>query len=195
MNLYDTLFSLSPLARELPELTFSTAYSDSALQFLESIHRRQSEALKSVIADFGWPDESVMGEHATDAAFMVAQHADYDPDFQLLCHTLMLREVKAGRMKPAYLAFLTDRILCNQGHYQRFGTQLREAPNGCYVPKPMEDAGQVETLREEVGIAESLDDYMMRINSGDMLFYRTLLQGYADELEDRKLNKVVPLFG
>ena len=98
-------------------------------------------------------------------------------------------------MTAGFLAFLTDRILCNEGKHQRFGTQIREAANGCFVPKPIEDPDRVDELRAQAGIRESLSDYFIRVNNGDLLLYRPLLNGYAEELEEQKAKKVVEFPG
>ncbi len=184
------LFALESLS-ELPPPGVSPAYDISSLKFLENIHRKKSEGLKEIITMGGWPDAARFGEHAEAAAFMIAQHADYDPELQKLCHSLMVERARRGEIKLGYLAFLTDRILCNLGKHQRFGTQIREVTNGCFVPKPMEDAERVDALREMVGLGENLSEYFIRINGGDLLLYRPLLNGYAEELEAQKAHKVI----
>ena len=188
------LFALDT-AENLPPPQISPVYDPSSLQFLEGIHRRKSEGLKAIIAQSGWPDAARFGEHGEAAAFMIASHADYDVKFQLDCHALMLARAGAKDFKLGYLAFLTDRILCNLGRHQRFGTQIREVTNGCFVPKPIEDSDQVDALRQQVGLAETLSDYFIRVNKGDLLLYRPLLNGYAEELEEQKTHKVVEFPG
>jgi hypothetical protein len=190
----DGLFTLE--ARDSgPPPGISPSYHDSSLRFLESIHRRKSEALKEIVAAFGWPTASAMGEHAGEAAFMIVVHADYDPEFQKQCHGLMMESVRRGEMQPGFLAFLTDRILCNAGQRQRFGTQIREVSNGCFVPRPIEDGDRVDTLRASAGLSETLSDYLSRVNTGDLLLYRPLLGEYADELEYNKTHKVIEFPG
>ena len=184
----DALFSLdgSQSAPSVP-----TAPKASALEFLEQIHRRNSESLKAIIQQNGWPSNQ-SNENAASAAFMIVQHADYDPPFQRLCHALMLEAARQGELPLGFLAFLTDKILTNNGKPQRFGTQIREVSNGCFVPKAMEDPDNIDLLREQVGLGESLSDYFQRINDGDLLLYRPLLGEYADELEHTKESKVIP---
>lgn len=169
------LFTLSTSAEAPPKV--SPAYNLSSLRFLEGIHRRKSEALKGFIAENGWPTASRFGDDMEEASFLVALHSDYDPQFQMMCHALMLQLARQGRLKLGYLACLTDRILCNLEKHQRFGTQIREVENGCFVPKPLEDPDHVDDLREEVGLKETLAEYLQRINAGDLVFYRPLLGG------------------
>lgn len=184
-----TLFSLESKEAALPLV--ATAYHESSLQFLEGIHRRKSEDLKLLLQAYGWKGLAAANPHAQEAAFMIVHHADYDIALQRDCHAQMLQSVREGNTQPSFLAFLTDRILCNEGHHQRFGTQVREVSNGCFVPKPIEDPDQVDVLRDEVGLMESLSEYLQRINNGDLVLFRPLLNGYAEELEEIKENKVI----
>lgn len=186
------MFSLSSPA-DLPPPALSPAYDSSSLKFLENIHRRKSEALKSILDTSGWPTFKEYDGHAQATAFMIVQHADYDPEFQKRCHALMLESAMRGETGLGFLAFLTDRILCNEGKHQRFGTQIREVRNGCFVPKPIENTDHIDELRARAGLNETLSDYYARVNSGDLLLYRPLLNGYAEELEERKEHKVVEI--
>ena len=175
-----------------------TRWAPSSLAFLAGIHRPKSDALKTIIAEAGWPQDENYTDHAEAAAFMIALHADYDPDFQKQCHALMLELATRGKIQLGYLAFLTDRILCNDGHHQRFGTQVREAANGCFVPKPLEnedDIAEVDALRREAGLTETMLDYYQRINGGDLLLPRPLLGDYADIWEGKPSTSNVIPFG
>ncbi len=168
------LFSLESKSEEAPYI--SPRLDASSLVFLEGIHRYRSDALREIIALQGWPSEALMGEVGEAAAFMIVQHADYDAPLQRLCHELMMASATRGESKLGFLAFLTDRILCNEGKHQRFGTQLREVTNGCFVPKPIENPDRVDLLREWAGLGESLTDYLQRINNGNLQFYRMLIK-------------------
>src|SRR5262245_35255396 len=97
-----TLFTLDSPATEPPAV--SPALHASSLAFLEQIHRRNSELLKGIIMHSGWPSTKLVGEKAEAAAFLIAQHADYDPDFQRLCHALLLQSAEKGATKQ--LGFL-----------------------------------------------------------------------------------------
>lgn len=188
------LFSITTLPK-LDAPIASPEYHPSSLQFLEQIHRKKSEMLKYVINTQGWPHPDSHDGHAEATAFLIVHHADYDPAFQKHCHELMLRSAEKGRATLGFLAFLTDRILCNEGKHQRFGTQVREVNNGCFVPKAIERPEQVDELRKQVGIEEGLSDYLNRVNSGDLLLCRPLLNGFAEELEAQKESKILEFPG
>ncbi len=188
-----TLFSLTPPeGLEPPNLT--TRWSDSSLAFLASVHKPKSDALKTIIEAEGWPQDDRYTDNAEAAAFMIVLHADYDLPFQRRCHQLMLELATRGQIKLGYLAFLTDRILCNEGHHQRFGTQIREAANGCFVPKPMEEEDDIErldSLRKEASLHETMLEYTQRVNGGDLLLPRLLLGDYADIWEGKRESNVI----
>lgn len=187
---YTSLFALHSPA-EMGAPTFPTAFFPSSLDFLAQFHRKKTEDLKQVIAMQGWPDANHYGEHAEATAFIIALHSDFDLAFQEQCHALLLANAMKGQGNLAFLAFMTDRILCNKGLHQRFGTQIREAVNGCFVPKCLEDRDGVDALREQVGLRETIDEYFQRVNDGDMVLYRLILNGYVEELEAQKQNKVI----
>ena len=42
----------------------------------------RTERLKQIIADRGWPIIPMVGEDGEDAAWAIAQHSDFDPQFQ-----------------------------------------------------------------------------------------------------------------
>lgn len=187
------LSSLFSLESPLPPPTIPTAPSESAREFMQQIHRKNSELLKGIIQERGWPDDQEEEGNAIAAAFIIALHADYDLPLQRQCHALMMDAYARGQHIPlGFIAFLTDRILSNEGHHQRFGTQIREVNNGCFVPKPMEDPDRVDELREQVQLHESLSEYFQRVNDGDLMLYRRLLGEYANKLEEIRSNKVIP---
>lgn len=189
------LFTLFPASGEPPAQLLPMPGA-STMAFLEQIHRRKSEMLKAVLAERSWPNAARFGDKAEAAAFMIAQHADYDPELQKECHVLLLESAVAGTTRQlGFLAFMTDRILCNSGLLQRFATQLREVVNGCFVPRPMEDPDEIDVRRRRAGLGESLTDYLQRVNDGDLLFYRPLIGDYARELEYAKEHKVIEFPG
>ena len=66
--------------------------------------------------------------------------------------------VHKGNAKPWHFAFLTDRILMNQGKPQVYGTQT-VIIDGRTLPVPLQNPREVDALRKSIGM-ESLDEYM-----------------------------------
>ena len=116
--------------------------------------------LKAVVEAVGWPGYSLVGEEGARAAWLLAQHADRDPQFQRRCAELLKRAVGEGEAAPTDLAYLTDRVLVNTCRPQLYGTQLT-ARDGRFLPQRLEDPGSVDARRRNVGL-EPLQDYLRR---------------------------------
>ncbi len=125
---------------------------------LERMDRAHTERLRQVVDRHGWPGRSMVGVAGSQAAWLLVQHADHDPEFQRRCLELLDAAAGRGEADPRHVAFLTDRVLIHEGKLQRFGTQLRE-DEGRLAPIPIEDPAGVEERRRAVGLGP-LDEYV-----------------------------------
>ena len=127
-----------------------------ALKFEDELRRLDqdnTEWLGTVIRMRGWPVRSVVGDDATNAAWLLAQHADHDLAFQRECLSLLEQAVEANEASAAQLAYLTDRVRLGEGRSQLYGTQLRhEWAGGELEPAPIEDPQHVDDRRAAVGL-------------------------------------------
>jgi hypothetical protein len=114
--------------------------------------------MKPIIAKHGWPGESLVGPTGCQAAWLLIQHADHDPEFQKQCLGLLERAVETNNAPVSCLAYLTDRIRVGDGQPQLFGTQL----HGKLHPLPIEDEAHVDERRAKVGLPP-LSDYIRGI--------------------------------
>jgi hypothetical protein len=130
-----------------------------AAQKLRAIDRANTQRLKEIVARYGWPGNSLVGKEGANAAWLLVQHADKDRPFQKECLRLMEQAAAKGEVSKTNLAYLTDRVLV--GKQQRYGTQIREV-NGHFKPEPIEDEGNVDKRRAEVGL-EPLATYLEQI--------------------------------
>jgi hypothetical protein len=89
----------------------------------EPLFHQHAERLKDILAKHGWPGFSLVGEKASFAAWIIAQHSDHDLDFQVECLGMLHAAVCYREAKPRNLAYLIDRVLKNSGQPQIFGTQ------------------------------------------------------------------------
>ncbi len=128
-----------------------------------SVDRENTEYLKELIGKNGWPKKSVIGDEAARAAWLLAQHADHDPDFQENCLKLM-KELPDGEVDPAKVAYLEDRVLVNRGQPQIYGTQFYQ--DGEYFgPRPITDVETLDERRAAVGLGPFKDYEAMMIDS------------------------------
>ncbi|MDL2208984.1 hypothetical protein LJB97_05120 [Parabacteroides sp. OttesenSCG-928-O15] len=115
--------------------------------------------VQQIIDEFGWLGESKIGSEANQTLFLTIQHVD-DLIVQEKYLPFLEQAVKDGNAEAWQFAFLTDRILMNQGKYQIYGTQIiiGEKPEDSYIV-PLQNPEKVDELRQEVGL-ESLNDYL-----------------------------------
>lgn len=108
--------------------------------------------LKGVVAAHGWPKRSQVGDSAAKAAWLLVQHADADPAFQVRALRLMEPLVATGEADRKNYAYLYDRVMLKVVGKQRYATQLT-CRRGRLVPQPLEDERTVDRRRRTVGMA------------------------------------------
>lgn len=114
--------------------------------------------VKKVIRKYGWLDPRDVGENTVDVLFMVIQHSDLKSQKDLL--PLMYKAAKTGKLKPARLALLVDRIALREKHKQIYGSQIAwNLKENTYVVLPVKDPDNVDKRRAKVGL-NSLSDYV-----------------------------------
>lgn len=99
----------------------------------------------------GWPKISTVGEEASRSAWLLVQHADADPPFQLRALRLMEPLVASGEVSKSDYAYLYDRVMLKIAGKQRYGTQAT-CRGGNRVPQPLESESSVDSRRAEVGL-------------------------------------------
>lgn len=107
--------------------------------------------LKAVVARRGWPGRSMVGVEASNAAFLIVQHAVHDSAFQTRALSLMERGVATGEVRGADVAMLADRVAVHRGQPQRYGTQARLL-DGRLVLDPIADSAHVDERRAALGM-------------------------------------------
>lgn len=116
----------------------------------ESVDARNTARLKEIVTETGWPKVSEVGPDAARAAWLIAQHADQEPEFQELCLSCM-RRLSAGEVSVIDMAYLEDRVLVNTGRLQRYGTQFT-GMGETYGPQPIEDEVNLDARRAAIGM-------------------------------------------
>jgi hypothetical protein len=111
--------------------------------------------LAAVLDERDWPRRSQVGDEAAGAAWLLAQHADHDPQFQQRCLALLIDAVATGEAETVHLAYLTDRVLLAEGRAQLYGTQFWRGPDGRgrMEPRPIDDVERLDDRRRRVGLS------------------------------------------
>ncbi len=151
----------SNLAAELVKRTERDQQARSAGDFVrvKEIDQENSIFLRKLLNTDGWPRLSEVGESGARAAWLLAQHADHDPELQKKILVVLYELAAIGEALPANAAYLHDRILVAQGAMQRFGTQGDCEALGKWAPKVLENKELVDQYRSRVGLPP-LQDYI-----------------------------------
>ena len=119
---------------------------------MESVHRRNAARLATLLDERGWPVASSVGQDGAEAAWLIAQHAIGEPEFQRRCLRLLQNAAASGEVPAWQPATLEDRIRRFEGRPQLYGTQIE--PDGSGQPQPyvIEDPEHVDERRRAVGL-------------------------------------------
>ncbi len=61
---------------------------------MEKMHNLNAEELKDIIDQIGYPDINKVGKEASEAAWLVIQHAIGLPDFMKMCQELLKKQLQ-----------------------------------------------------------------------------------------------------
>lgn len=147
----------------LTENSLSKGYNPK----MEQVHRQNAAQLRVIISQIGWPTQARVGEKASDAAWLIAQHSIGEADFMRYCYSLMLES--ASDVNSQNLAYLHDRICFFEQKPQRFGTQY---DNGNMYP--VENAAELNTLRAQMQLPAVEPDRIVDAGSVKQMYSDTL---------------------
>ncbi|WP_411833343.1 DUF6624 domain-containing protein [Pseudoxanthomonas mexicana] len=128
---------------------------DAEWKEMLSIAAAQTARIKSFVEKHGWPTRELVGAEASDAAWLLVQHADSDREFQRYALTLIEPLVSTGEVRGANYAYLWDRVHLPQ----RYGTQGECRDDGSFIPHPIEDSENVDERRNKLGMS-NLSEYI-----------------------------------
>lgn len=120
---------------------------------MEAVHLKNAARLRALISAHGWPGEDAVGSDGAEAAWLIAQHAVGEPEFQRHVLTLLQANADQGRSPRWHAAYLEDRIALQEGRPQRFGSQWVDDPrDGRVRPWKLADPERVNEWRAAVGL-------------------------------------------
>lgn len=133
----------------------------SVVARMNAIDADNTERMRAIVRQYGWPGLGLVGKDGTNAAFLLVQHSA-DLAFQKEMLPLIEKSYKSGELSGQEYALLLDRVLVREGRPQVYGTQAKrfeEWKDGEPVPAPIEDEANVDKRRAEVGLMP-LSEYL-----------------------------------
>jgi hypothetical protein len=125
--------------------------TDEAWKLAIPVDQDNTKWLKQIVAQKGWPTKSLVGDQASNAAFLIAQHSP-DEAFQEQVLVLMEAHLKQNEVNGYDIAMLRDRTLMHRGSPQIYGTQFDREPDGAMVMYKTEDLEGLDTRRAQMGL-------------------------------------------
>ncbi len=150
----EMLLKFKPTSKEIKDI-------DARLEDQGEINHA---AAKKIIDTNGFPNHDMVGEEATHKFWMMVQHMDGYPDFQMQVLRSMATAVDQDKAAWIDFAYLTDRVLINQNKPQHYGTQVYyDQTEKTYKPHPVDNLVRTNERRAELGLP-ALDDFLATTN-------------------------------
>jgi hypothetical protein len=122
---------------------------------MAEVHGRNAARLREIVEALGgWPTVARVGAEASEAAWLVLQHAIGEPALQRGMLPVIWEHARRGEVPLREAAMLEDRVRALEGRAQRYGTQMDWGEQGELVTWPaVEEPETVDERRAEVGLA------------------------------------------
>ncbi|WP_411142326.1 DUF6624 domain-containing protein [Streptomyces sp. x-80] len=124
--------------------------SDVEADAMKHVDRANTQVLRRIVAEHGWPGRTLVGEEAARAAWLIALHAD-DYEVQKALLRVLTEAVRQGEATQAQWAHFFDRCCVQEGRPQIYGTQHRYGPAGIEV-LPIHEPDRLDARRAGVGL-------------------------------------------
>ncbi|MFK5982514.1 MAG: hypothetical protein QM499_06345 [Flavobacteriaceae bacterium] len=128
--------------------------------YKQEIIKNSQQELEELIAIYGWPKYSTVGELAADAPLLVINHHPSD-----LVRKKYLPQIKNACLEKEgscmEYAKIQDRILVNENKLQIYGMQFQYNGDRKLEPFPIKNSEYVDKRRTEIGL-EPLKEYLKR---------------------------------
>lgn len=124
---------------------------DSAKAVLLQSDKENIEKVNSIIDKYGWLGPQEVGFTASQALFLVIQHADLAAQKKYL--PLVQRAEKDGKILSSNLAILEDRIAMREGRKQLYGSQgFTDKLTGKNYIYPIFNPDELDSRRKSMGM-------------------------------------------
>ncbi|MGF7082672.1 DUF6624 domain-containing protein [Mucilaginibacter sp. UYCu711] len=157
-------------------------------RFINKVDVANIEKVESIIAQYGYPGKTMVGEPENTAVFYVIQHSN-----KIAKYYLLIEEAgKKGELPFTCVALMLDRKLMNEHKEQIYGTQIMSImiPDAKTGKKrmfgfvvPIKDAANVNQRRKEAGFDLTVEQNAKRLDT----VYKPYTYEQIDEIKSGKL--------
>lgn len=126
----------------------------------ELLDAANTETLRGIVSQHGWPGFSLVGQDGCEAALRLALRVyepDHDHEFVRTLLRLVTTAAESGEATWAQWAHLQDRVSVLNGHDQQYGTQFHHGATSLEPELyPVADPQTLASRRIAVGLAPTL---------------------------------------
>jgi hypothetical protein len=145
------------IAAYIPQGEYTKMSTEEWNAFKDSVFTTHQKRIEEIFNEYGFVGYDLAGEEGSDNFWLMVQHSDHDPEFQLKVLKEMEKHMKRGNASHKYYAFLTDRVNLNMGKEQIYGTQFDYNELGQAFPKNMSDTTGIDMRRLRMGLIPIVD--------------------------------------
>jgi hypothetical protein len=156
--------------------------------FINKVDVANIAKVESIIAQYGYPGKTLVGEPENTAVFYVIQHSNKIAQY----YPLIEEAGKKDELPFTYVALMLDRKLMNEHKEQIYGTQIMSImiPDAKISKKrmfgfvvPIKDAANVNQRRKEAGFDLTVEQNAKRLG----VVYKPYTYEQIEEIKSGKL--------
>lgn len=163
----DEMVKVDQVAAYIPQGKYKDYTHEKWNNFKDSVFTSNKIIVESMFDKYGFLGFDKIGKDGSNHFWLLVQHCDKYPEFQIKVLKAMNKEVKRGNADSNNYAYLYDRVKVNAGEKQLFGTQVtyETGTTGRAIPKNgLTDSLNVDRLRKEYGL-KPLKSYLNEMTS------------------------------
>lgn len=138
-------------------------YSDSMRLAFNKICEKNLITIKKYLNENGFPGIKENGKEAALNFWLIAQHCDFDVNFQKKVLKVMKKELNKNNVNSRNYAYLYDRVKKNENKSQLYGTQMVWDSLGKHRPYKLKCPKSVNLRRQKMGLG-TIEDYIKEFN-------------------------------
>jgi hypothetical protein len=167
----------------IDQLAASKSKSSSTLstsEWADSVYQAHQKFLENTLNKFGYPGYNLVGKRGSQLYWVMVQHSDFNPNFQLQVLDSMYKEVQNNNADPINYAYLLDRVKMNMGEKLVYGTQVTyHWFSGKARYRPTIDPENLNQRRAEIGL-EPIDIYLDEMTEVNNKMGNSILGGITN---------------
>lgn len=134
--------------------------SEQWVQHREGMYKENRIWAETVIREHGYPGNDMVGEKASSRFWLILQHADFGPEFQVYALSELKKQVDKNNASKGDYCYLIDRVRINTQQPQVYGTQVSyNLSTGQALPRNLENPSEVNIRRAAMDL-EPIEDYI-----------------------------------